>query len=85
MLEIDGKVVGLAGYYLMGGHAVMFSDGKEGIPKMTIWRESVAMMQSMKLPAICFSHDGSGPFLKRLGWTYVGPSPDGEVYKWQPS
>lgn len=82
VLERDGAVVGVAGYYIINGLAVMFSDSKGDISKMTIWRESKAMMDGMKIPAICVSQDGSGPFLERLGWQYVGPSADGEVYKW---
>lgn len=83
VLEVDGEIVGVAGYYLMGNVAVMFSDSKGDIPKMTIWRESKAMMDRIKIPAICIAQEGSGRFLKRLGWTYAGPSPDGEVYEWR--
>ena len=82
VLELDGEVVGVAGYYLVGGIAVMFSDTKADIPKLTIWRESKAMMAGMRIPAVCVASDGSGPFLERLGWRHLGPSPDGEVYQW---
>ena len=80
----DCEVIGIAGYYIIGSVAVMFSDNKESVPALTIWRESKALMQGMKIPAICFGSEKSGPFLKRLGWQYVGSSQDGEVYSWQP-
>lgn len=83
VLEQDGRVVGLAGYYIAGGVAVMFSDMKEAIPAMTIWRESKAMMAEIKIPAICVAESNSGPFLERLGWVCAGPSTDGDVYTWQ--
>lgn len=83
VLEQDGEILGVAGYYMAGGTAVVFSDMKPGISKMTIWRESVAMMKTIKMPALCHASDGSGPFLERLGWRPVGP--DGEVYEWRPS
>lgn len=84
VLEQDGKPVAIAGYFLNGGKAVMFSDVKGAIPKMTIWREAKAMMAGLKLPAICVAECGSGAFLERLGWSLAGNSADGEVYTWQP-
>lgn len=83
VLEIDGEIAGVAGYYIVNGVAVMFSDSRGDIPAMTVWRESKAMMDSMKIPAVCVAEENSGPFLKRLGWTYEGPSKDGDVYSWQ--
>lgn len=83
MLEGGGEVVGIAGYFLGHGHVVVFSDIREGIPKMTIWREARALMSDVKLPAICIAEETSGPFLERLGWQHVGPSDQGEVYKWR--
>ena len=79
VLERDGEVVGIAGYYLVGGVAFMFSDNRDDIPKLTIWREAKAMMAEMKLPAICTATEQSGPFLERLGWVPVGNG----VYSWQ--
>lgn len=84
VLEQDGKPVGLAGYYVEGGKAVMFSDMNDKIPAMTIWRESKAMMARIKIPAVCVAESNSGPFLERLGWVRVGHSEHGEVYTWQP-
>ena len=82
VLEIDGELLGVAGYHITNGMAVMFSDWKEGIPAITVWREAVAMMKEIKMPAICVATDQSGKFLKRLGWQYAGPSDDGDVYSW---
>lgn len=71
------EVLGIAGYYMENGHAVVFSDSKHGIPKMTIWRESLKFMAELNLPAICRC-EGSAPFLERLGWQHV----EGDVYQW---
>lgn len=79
VIETDGEVAGIAGYYLSGGVAVFFSEIRKPIPKMTIWRESLRFMKDVKMPAVCFSEDGSGAFLKRLGWTEC----DGE-FQWRP-
>lgn len=84
VLVINGEVVGIAGYYLAGKVAMLFSDVRPDVPKMTIWRAAVKYMAGMKLPALCTGSEKSGPFLERLGWAYVGPSDDGEVYSWQP-
>lgn len=78
VLERDGEVIGIAGYYVLNGHALVFSDNREGIPKMTIWREAVKFMADLKLPAICLASEDSGAFLKRLGWRHV----EGETYQW---
>lgn len=82
VLEVDDQIVGVAGYWLAGGVAVMFSDIRGDIPNLTIWRESKAMMQSMNIPALCIATAGSERFLERLGWHYVGPSSDGGVFQW---
>ncbi|WP_456389745.1 hypothetical protein [Profundibacter sp.] len=85
VLEIGGKVVGVAGYHIAGGMAVVFSDGTDAIPKQRIWRESLKFMRELKIPAICIASDGSGHFLERLGWKYCGPSNDGDVYTFNPA
>lgn len=82
--EEDGKVLGVAGYHLEAGCAVVFSDRRGGIPRMTIWREAKKMMRRITVPALCVAEDGAGPFLERLGWVFVGNSDAGGVYKWQP-
>ena len=83
VLEADGEVMGIAGYYLSGGVAIVFSDNKPGIPKMTIWRQSVALMNSLTIPALCVASEGSERFLERLGWARVGPTDAGVIYQWQ--
>lgn len=84
VLDVDGEPAAIAGYFLNGTHAVMFSDIREGatIPKMTVWRESAALMERMTLPAICVATGSSGRFLKRLGWRWIGASAAGDVYEW---
>lgn len=80
---VDGDPVAIVGYYMAGQTAVVFSDIKVDAPKVSIWRAAKAYMANMKVPATCFACDGSGPFLERLGWSHVGPTEDGELYKWQ--
>ena len=84
VLEKDGRVVGVAGYHIINGVAVMFSDVSGDIAPITIWREAKAMMASMKIPAMCVGESYSGAFLERLGWERAGRSAVGEVYTWQP-
>ena len=84
VLDVDGEVLGIAGYYLHGGNAVVFSDNKPDIPKLTIWRQAKALMKSLRLPSVCFATETSGPFLKRLGWQFVEETDAGDMYKWQP-
>lgn len=84
VLERDGEVVGVAGYYVGGPTAVVFSDAKEGIPKIRIWREAVKFMRELNLPALCVATPGSEAFLQRLGWTFAGLDDGKEVYRWQP-
>ncbi len=79
VLEIEGEIAGIAGYYFTGGTAVVFSEMRRAIPAAVIWRESIEMMRKIKFPAICVAQDGSGRFLERLGWV----TEDGEVYKWR--
>ena len=84
VLEKNGDVVGIAGYWLAGGRAVVFSDlMQSGMPKVTIWRAAREFMKKLKIPSLCVAQEGSGPFLERLGWDYLGDSPDGEVYQWE--
>lgn len=79
VLEVEGTVRGILGYYMLGRAAVVFSDMRGDIPKMTIWREAKAFMESMTLPAVCEATETSGPLLERLGWRHI----DGGVYEWQ--
>lgn len=83
-IEIDGEVVGIGGYYVLGEQAVMFSDHKPGaIPKITIWREVKAFMDTIEMPAICRCTKGSERFLQRLGWVLAEHTDDGDLYRWQ--
>lgn len=82
-LEADGEPVALAGYFMSSGHAMVFSDITDGIPKMTLWREAKRFMDKLKVPGVCVAAEGSGPFLERLGWAFAGHSEDGEVYTWR--
>ncbi len=73
------EVLGIAGYYMENGVAVVFTDNR-ALPKMTIWREAIKFMQSLTIPAICRCTETSGPFLERLGWVHIA---DG-VYRHEP-
>lgn len=84
VLEDGGAIVGVAGYHVENGYAVVFSDKAGYIPKITIWREALGMMADIKIRALCVAESGSGRFLERLGWVFAGNSSMGEVYQWQP-
>lgn len=85
---IDGEPVGLAGYYLRGGVAFVFSTQLgplEGKGRF-ILREARKFMSEIKFPARCVAdpaRPSAGRFLRRLGWR-LATSVDGlEVYEWQ--
>ena len=85
MLELDGKLQGIAGYWVVNGTAVVFSDTVPDaeIPRLRIWRESLAFMKQLDMPARCLADETSGRFLARLGWEHLGSSDEGEIYEWQ--
>ena len=80
----DGQLLGIAGYWVQAGFAVVFSQVVEGakISKLRIWKESVEFMKGLDVPARCITTT-SGRFLERLGWSHIGSSDQGEVYEWQ--
>ena len=81
VLDVDGEVVGIAGYYVTPRAIVVFSGASPGIPKLRIWREALRFMADLKLPAICFCQSpDAARFLERLGWHNAGE----EVFTWQP-
>ena len=82
VMECGGTVIGIAGYFMAGERAVMFSDMNAPIPAIAIWRASKALMKAMRVPAICVGDEVSAPFLERLGWVYVGKSFDGMIFEW---
>ena len=85
VIEQDGEVVAVAGYYRAGAVMAMFSDVKVQLPKMTIWREAKAMMEGFNLPAYCLAANSSAAkFLQRLGWTHYATTDEGEFYVWLP-
>lgn len=80
--ERDGEVLGVVGYYLEAGRAVLFSDVAPDVPKFAIWREAKRYMAELKMPAICEGSDRSRAFLERLGWDFVQEIPGGYLYEW---
>lgn len=79
----DGReVYALAGYYVAGGAAIVFSDIVKPLPKLTIWRNAKWLMSVLPKAALATT-TGGGPFLERLGWRRVGPRGDEEVYEWR--
>lgn len=83
VLEVDGEVVGIGGYWVLNGVAIVFSDVAGDISPIRIWREAVEFMNDLDMPARCVADAGSEKFLKRLGWVHLGSSDDGEVFEWQ--
>lgn len=81
--RVDGEVMAVAGYYMHGMTAVVFSELKPGAPKLAIWRESRKFMEKIKLPAICGTTPESRPFLERLGWKFSHMDGEKEVLTWK--
>lgn len=77
VMEIDGEAAGIAGWGIEAGHVVVFSDLRDGVPKMTVWRKAKEFMAMIDFPAVCQCTETSGPFLERLGWRHVG----GTIYR----
>lgn len=87
--ELDGEVIGIAGYYLKGGAALVFSDMTDAMRAypVTIMREAKRVMAEIRVPAVCIASSerkGSARFLRRLGWTFARSTDEGEAYAWQP-
>lgn len=80
VLDIGGKVSGVAGYRVAGDVLLVFSDVAEGVPKMTIWRKAREFMASLTRLTYCEGSEQSGPFLKRLGWEPIGDN----IYRYDP-
>jgi hypothetical protein len=91
--ELDGEVLGMAGYYIASGQIMVFSTMKDRMRDfpVTIMRASRRFMASLKeakLPAICVASPDEGnscAFLERLGWSHAGTGDEGEVYTWRTS
>lgn len=80
-LLVDDRPVGIAGWFVFGGVAHVFSDLTPGAPRQTVWRAAKLFMTQLPGSAICVTK-GSGAFLGRLGWRYLGDCDEGEVYAW---
>ena len=80
-LLIEDQPVGVAGWFMYGGVAHVFSDLRPGVPKLTAWRAARQFMALVPPSALCVTR-GAGPFLERLGWRYCGQHGDDEVYGW---
>lgn len=77
---MDGKPAGVAGYYLVDGVKMVFSDIAAPLPKTLVWRMAKRFMASVRPPAVCVTNNGR--FLERLGWQPAGQSEDGDIYRW---
>ena len=77
-MEIDDDVVGVAGYWMESGVAVVFSDLRCDVPKTAIWRGAKRFMDILPKRSVCDSTEASRPFLERLGWSLMY----GNVYKY---
>lgn len=64
----DGEIIAMAGYSLVNGHNVVFSDIKGGAkaPKIRVWKEAVRFMSKLT-NGVCVA-ENSSEFLERLGW-----------------
>lgn len=84
VLERDGEVIGIAGYWVDNGVAVVFSDydREAGITPARMWKEAVVYMRNLKMPARCLATPGSEKFLTRLGWVHTETTESGEMFEW---
>lgn len=89
---IDGLPVGIAGVYYDGVSVVAFSVIK---PELRVYPFAIYkaarmvknMIKKNKVPAYAVADpkiEGSSELLIHLGFEHVGPSTQGEVYKWNP-
>ncbi len=76
--EIEGNVVGMAGYYLVGNAVAVFTDFKEGLSKRDIIRGARAAVKLAKKVGVdLIAAQGSdNDALKHFGF-----KPDGEVWR----
>ena len=71
------ELVGVGGYMLGPAGAHVFSDIRGEVPKMTIWRAALALMDMVPSPATCWSDNDE--LMTRLGWEHI----EGDLYRWQ--
>lgn len=89
--ELDGKIIGIGGFALLGMPALAFSDMTEEMKAfpITIMRESKRIMAELaktRSSAYCLASKefpNSAQFLERLGWVWQRSDPNGEIYAWQ--
>lgn len=79
----DGEVLGIAGYYIDMGRAVIFSDLKPGAPKKAIVKGTRATLEMIKragLVGVAYRQDESAAsFLEHFGFVEFAPG----VYEWR--
>lgn len=85
VLELNGKLQGIAGYWEVDGETIVFSDvaADAEITPIRIWREAQEFMKQLDRPARCLAGEGSERFLTRLGWEHLGSCDEGEIFEWQ--
>ena len=83
---VDGVPLGVAGISYERGQLMLFSDLK---PEGRKYRKAIVKAARMVLemakgiPILALAeHPSSCRFLTRLGFTYIGSSPAGEVFRW---
>ena len=86
--ELEGEIIAVFGWRMVGGRALVFSELSEAARRfpMSIVRETRKLMSELgSVPAICIADPGeptAAKFLRVLGWQHGHSSDEGEVYKW---
>ena len=86
---MGGTIAGMTGLIYRPDMVVAFGDMKPGIGRKTLWLATQWMAgmldrQTRQVVAIASpKYRTSAGLLRHLGFEHVGPSPDGEVYRWR--
>ena len=90
---LDGEPVGVAGIYYDGVRIIAFSIANEEARKKykfavyKMAKKVVDILQERNIIAYAIADpeiEGSDKLLRHLGFNYVGPCKEGEVYQWNP-
>jgi hypothetical protein len=90
VVELDGKVAGVAGLSYHGDQMTAFSVMHDSLKKypVTIMKAAKRFAAIMNkhgqgaLAVASIDEDGSDRFLKHVGFTFIGVTSDGRIYQW---
>lgn len=78
-LHYAGQMVGVGGYYLLPRTKLVYTDLRDGVPKVVIMRAARALMDRIQPPAMALcERPRARRLLTRLGWRDTGEG----VFEW---